>query len=205
MQLFVYLIDCSLFVYTLLFTAIDRDFGENGRVSYTIQEPLNDIFEINELSGEISSKITLDREAQSEYFVTVVASDHGSGQNKVLSAQVPVHVIVNDVNDNPPIFYPIHYFMDLEEYSGNVVELKAEDADENSVVTFEIQSNTNEFYLEGSQLSIKNPNLFSSDKSVRELLILAKDSGGKESPKLAKVSMYPRQNELKNNVFNPNR
>ena len=182
--------------------AIDGDFGENGRVSYTIQEPLNDIFEINELSGELSSKITLDREAQSEYLVTVVASDHG--QDQVLSAQVPVHVIVTDINDNPPILYPIHYFMDLD--SGNV-DLKAEDADENSEVTFELQSpaNTNEFYLEGSQLSIKNPNLFSSDKSVRELLILAKDSGGKESPKLAKISMYPDQNELKNNVFNPNR
>ena len=63
--------------------AIDKDLGESGRVSYSIEESENDIFEINKLSGELSTKVNLDRELKSSYLLKVVATDHG--QNKQLS------------------------------------------------------------------------------------------------------------------------
>ena len=110
-------------------------------------------------------------------------------------------IIVKDVNDNSPIFYPLHYFMDL---NSDVIELMATDADENSDVLFKFEkSNQIEFILEENELSINQrySSLLRSDKSIRELNIIAIDSGGRKSPTLAKVSMYPK-NELKNEIFN---
>ena len=60
--------------------AIDKDLGESGRVSYSIEESENDIFEINKLSGELSTKVNLDRELKSSYLLKVVATDHGQNQ-----------------------------------------------------------------------------------------------------------------------------
>ena len=60
------------------------------------------VFSINQDSGVMTLKNTIDEEEYRRFMVIVEAKDLGSPQP--LSSVVPVHVTVEDVNDNQPIF-----------------------------------------------------------------------------------------------------
>jgi len=60
------------------------------------------VFSINQDSGIMTLKNTIDEEEYRRFMVMVEAKDLGSPQP--LSSVVPVHVTVEDVNDNQPIF-----------------------------------------------------------------------------------------------------
>ena len=60
------------------------------------------VFSINQDSGVMTLKNNIDEEEYRRFMVTVEAKDLGSPQP--LSSVVPVFVIVEDVNDNQPIF-----------------------------------------------------------------------------------------------------
>ncbi|CAG0913258.1 unnamed protein product [Notodromas monacha] len=85
-------------------SAVDADTGENKRVTYRIDDrsaSVSPIFEIDPVSGEIHSKIELDRERVDKYSFVVEAVDHGDPQKTGTSVVV---VTVVDKNDNPPRF-----------------------------------------------------------------------------------------------------
>ncbi|KAM9852933.1 protocadherin-16-like [Aulostomus maculatus] len=81
-------------------SATDRDSGANGRLSYRLLHSDHN-FQINSLTGEISTRITLDREQQSSYQLVVVVQDGGSPPR---SATGTVFISVLDENDNGPSF-----------------------------------------------------------------------------------------------------
>ncbi|XP_042896565.1 fat-like cadherin-related tumor suppressor homolog isoform X3 [Parasteatoda tepidariorum] len=81
--------------------AIDKDLGANRKVSYSFVNNHLGQFEINPKTGIVRLKRPLDRETESEYNLTVQATDHGSPS---LSSTVLLSVTVLDVNDNPPEF-----------------------------------------------------------------------------------------------------
>nr|XP_009672244.1 PREDICTED: protocadherin Fat 4-like [Struthio camelus australis] len=89
-------------------TDVDEDF--NGFVVYTLKggEGKTDI----DSSGSILLEKELDREAQEFYNLTVIASDQGQ---PVLSTALNLTVIVDDVNDNPPVFISSRYEMSVIE------------------------------------------------------------------------------------------
>lgn len=60
------------------------------------------VFSINQDSGIMTLKNNIDEEEYRHFMVEVEAKDLGSPQP--LSSVVPVYVIVEDVNDNQPIF-----------------------------------------------------------------------------------------------------
>lgn len=60
------------------------------------------VFSINQDSGIMTLKNNIDEEEYRRFMVIVEAKDLGSPQP--LSSVVPVYVIVEDVNDNQPIF-----------------------------------------------------------------------------------------------------
>ena len=60
------------------------------------------VFSINQDSGIITLKNNIDEEEYRRFMVVVEAKDLGSPQP--LSSVVPVYIIVQDVNDNQPIF-----------------------------------------------------------------------------------------------------
>lgn len=60
------------------------------------------VFSINQDSGIMTLKNTIDEEEYRRFIVKVEAKDLGSPQP--LSSVVPVYVTVEDVNDNQPIF-----------------------------------------------------------------------------------------------------
>ena len=72
-------------------------------------------FQINQTSGEIQTSVSLDRETVNRHMLTVVAADNNSPES--LSSQVEVLVLVEDVNDNPPVFVEKEYSLSLSLYT----------------------------------------------------------------------------------------
>ncbi|KAF5923427.1 hypothetical protein HPG69_006597, partial [Diceros bicornis minor] len=81
-------------------TAIDRDSGKNGQLSYFL---LSDgkFFKMNPHTGEFISWVALDHERQVHHQATVLVMDHGSPPR---NATMVVYVSVTDINDNRPYF-----------------------------------------------------------------------------------------------------
>lgn len=69
-------------------------------------------FKIDLSSGVITVKSPLDRESQAEFSLTVVAKDSGT---PFLSASVVVRVIIDDVNDNAPVFSQQMFYGSIRE------------------------------------------------------------------------------------------
>ncbi|KFQ77809.1 Cadherin EGF LAG seven-pass G-type receptor 2, partial [Phaethon lepturus] len=88
----------------------DVDEGFNGFVVYTLKggEGKMDI----DASGLILLEKKLDRETQGFYNLTVIASDQGQ---PVLSTALNLTVIIDDVNDNPPVFSSSRYEVSVPE------------------------------------------------------------------------------------------
>lgn len=89
-------------------TAEDPDSGLNGKVYYSIthQDP-NDgrrHFAINNVTGVIHTLLPIDRESIDTFRITVVAYDRAEPASARLSAEKLVTVIVEDINDNAPVF-----------------------------------------------------------------------------------------------------
>ncbi|KAL0973120.1 hypothetical protein UPYG_G00199240 [Umbra pygmaea] len=81
-------------------SATDRDTGLNGRLSYRLLHP-DRHFQINSHTGEISTRMSLDREQQSSYQVLLAVQDGGSPPR---SATGTAFITVLDENDNSPSF-----------------------------------------------------------------------------------------------------
>ncbi|NWX99920.1 CELR3 protein, partial [Nothoprocta ornata] len=121
-------------------SATDADEGFNGFVVYALKggEGKIDI----DSSGLILLEKELDRETQEIYNLTVIASDQGQ---PVLSTALNLTVIVDDVNDNPPVFgssrYEISVFED-EVLGKTLLTLSATDLDAgaNALVKYRIVS-----------------------------------------------------------------
>lgn len=100
--------------------ANDVDKGRNGAVTYRLNStvPRGGPFRINGSSGLITlvndgdedGMVVLDREAVSEYTLTVVVTDNGGGggggpgYEDPLTSACSVKVMLSDVNDEPPTF-----------------------------------------------------------------------------------------------------
>lgn len=95
----------SVGTFVLKVTATDEDSGINGQVHYDLS-PLETsrsvfTFQIHPTTGVIHTARLLDYEETPEYLFNVVATDGGM---PALNMSVFVHIIVSDLNDNPPYF-----------------------------------------------------------------------------------------------------
>ncbi|MEQ2178912.1 hypothetical protein GOODEAATRI_019079 [Goodea atripinnis] len=81
-------------------SATDRDAGLNARLTYRLLHS-DRHFQINSQTGEISTRLALDREQQSSYQLVVVVQDGGTPPR---SATGTAHITVLDDNDNAPNF-----------------------------------------------------------------------------------------------------
>lgn len=72
--------------------AIDRDIGDNARISYSIVSGnIGNVFTIDTQMGTVQLAKELDMNIMPEYMLQVKAIDHGKPP---LSAQIPVHIMV---------------------------------------------------------------------------------------------------------------
>lgn len=141
-------------------TAEDPDSGVNGKVTYAIshQDPLNHqrYFEINAVSGVINTLKEIDRESIDTFRLTVVATDQATVETKRLSAEKIVTVIVEDINDNAPVFASMNAAVlplkDIRVAPGRdgsvIMNVFARDADSstNGLVTYEMVSGNSELF-----------------------------------------------------------
>ena len=61
-------------------------------------------FTVNQNTGAISLRGTVDREQQDTYYLTLIASDGGGTLANPNRAITLVVITVQDINDNPPVF-----------------------------------------------------------------------------------------------------
>ncbi|KAK8742193.1 hypothetical protein OTU49_002167, partial [Cherax quadricarinatus] len=96
--------------------ATDQDAGPNADLRYTILNPsgANEVFRIDPKSGELSTRLPLDREQHSQYTLTVQAEDQGPAQHR-LTATAQISVTVMDENDNYPQFTERTYTVEVPE------------------------------------------------------------------------------------------
>ncbi len=85
----------------------DKDSGENRQIRCSVQQ--NVPFKLNPSVKNYFSLVTtkaLDREKESDYNITITATDGGSPP---LSTSMTIHLFVSDVNDNHPVFVQQSY------------------------------------------------------------------------------------------------
>ncbi|XP_069510298.1 protocadherin alpha-2-like isoform X5 [Ambystoma mexicanum] len=124
-----------------LFTVTDRDSGVNGQVQCEV--PASSPFQIEskfESYYSLVLKNSLDREAVSEYNLTILAKDGGFPP---LSSVTSIVILVSDVNDNMPTFSESHYTATCRENnlpSSPIFQVSATDLDlqENGQVRYSL-------------------------------------------------------------------
>lgn len=132
--------------------ATDPDSGPNSYIEYSLLRPLGNKFSIGSIDGEVRLTGELDREAVSNYTLTVVATDKGQPS---LSSSTDVVVVVLDINDNNPLFAQKLYKVEVGENTltgTDLIQVFATDGDEgtNGQVRYAIVSGdaNNEFRID---------------------------------------------------------
>ncbi|XP_029421607.1 protocadherin Fat 3 isoform X4 [Nannospalax galili] len=85
-------------------SAKDADIGSNGEIRYSLYGSGNSEFFLDPESGELKTLALLDRERVPVYNLIARATDGGGRY-----CQSSVRLILEDVNDNPPVFSNNHY------------------------------------------------------------------------------------------------
>uniref|UniRef100_A0AAY4CI45 Cadherin domain-containing protein n=1 Tax=Denticeps clupeoides TaxID=299321 RepID=A0AAY4CI45_9TELE len=168
--------------------AEDKDFGPNGEVRYAFETPQAN-FELDAMTGELSSTLVFDRELLTRqrgaavFSFSVVSSDQGLP--KPLRDQAKVQVYIQDINDNPPKFTKDVYQASISELAVNMTQLlrvSASDVDEdkNGLVHYRIEEGNEEaqFAMDSSsgQVTLVGKLDYESTSSY-SLKIVAVDSG----------------------------
>jgi hypothetical protein len=163
-------------------TAEDPDSGANGRVTYAIaqQEPPGNHFGIDPSVGVIHTLRAIDREAVDTFRLTVVATDGAVPPETRLSAEKLVTVIVEDVNDNAPVFVSMSATVLPSSPNRDtlVMHVHANDLDSstNGLVTYELVSgNTDLFRLNRNTGALTLRRAINDPESRYQLTIKATD------------------------------
>ncbi|KAM8897984.1 protocadherin-16 [Spinachia spinachia] len=101
--------------FVLQVTARDKDQGPNGDVRYSLLKGKNshsDWFSIDKVTGIITTATALDFESEPAPSVTVIATDSG---RPPLSSTAKVDIVLQDVNDNTPVFSSNFYNASVKE------------------------------------------------------------------------------------------
>ncbi len=187
-----------------LLTAVDRDQGTNGSISYMFDPEMEQlypgIFAIDSSTGRVSTRTKLDREAMPEYQIRVVARDQGIPP---LSSTTVVLLKVLDANDNSPEFYPQEYLVAVSEsleVGTSVARVTAldEDEDQNAQVTYSIKSGAEgAFEIEEETGIIRlRAGLNSARRAHYKLKVTAKDKGDRKAVEDALVEILVESNPI---------
>ncbi len=137
--------------------AADPDDGTNAALMYSVDTDSvdtdsDDPFEVDRLTGNLSTTRNLDREQDNVYHLSIVASDNG---NPLLSSSVSVTITVTDINDNAPQFLQSSYSVELMENTPvgmSVTKILAEDEDagSNGQIIYSLNPTNPQFSLDSN-------------------------------------------------------
>ena len=151
-------------------SATDSDRGIQGEVMYSLIGPDNAQFRIDPNNGIIYLASTLNREESESLIFSVVASDQDP--DNPLNTSAPVSIMVDDINDNPPICSQDFYqFQILSNSSDNfpVGSIICSDADSgnNAVLDYAITQPSNIFVITNNgQITLQNRNTLNPSSSA---------------------------------------
>ncbi|KAM8768650.1 protocadherin-16-like [Acanthopagrus schlegelii] len=134
--------------FVLQVTARDKDQGPNGDITYSIlkdQGAYSNWFSVDSITGIITTLSQLDYEKNPNPSVTVVATDGGKPP---LSSTAVVNIVLQDINDNEPVFERNFYNVSIKENTAPgtcILEVTATDADGGSFgsITYSLGSGIN--------------------------------------------------------------
>ncbi|XP_046901910.1 protocadherin-23 [Hypomesus transpacificus] len=165
--------------------AVDKDSRKNGQLSYIL---LSDgkHFRINAKTGEIINWVSLDREQQSQHALKVMVTDQGHPR---LNATATVHILVTDVNDNPPQFthMPAGKELNVQVWAGQpagtlVTSMFAKDLDagENGTVHFSLltEDDLGHFEIDSGSGDIRTTWRFSQNSQTHYTFTVVAHDGG---------------------------
>ncbi|XP_035677124.1 protocadherin Fat 4-like [Branchiostoma floridae] len=164
----------------LTVTATDTDNGTNAAITYSISNTSTtglSYFNIDSSTGEVTIGSSLDREADEIVTFVVLATDGG---NPALTGTTTVRVNVTDLNDNPPVFNPDFYSIEIP-YDSTSTEVlttvSATDADitTNAEIIFSLVDQTEFFTLEPFSGNFKR--LAGSGSLEKDVKIVARAIG----------------------------
>ncbi|XP_068105343.1 protocadherin-20-like [Hyperolius riggenbachi] len=185
--------------------ARDADIQDNGDLSYHLISP-GDIFTLNYRSEMISLVLhkSLDREAQSEHRMTLIAVDRGLPP---LSGTTMFVVKITDVNDNCPHFLAHNISVHLPRDAPvgiTVAQLEAvdEDTGEYSIIQYHYSNRVLEptrrlFYLDSASGRITLSGPLEGDTTQYKLTVLAFGYGCAPAIATVKVDVDIRKQEPK--------
>ncbi|XP_026714387.1 cadherin-related family member 2 isoform X2 [Athene cunicularia] len=174
--------DLELGQYAFQLKAIDID---GDPLTYSISGPEAFYFSVNAQTGNVTLRNSLDRELQARLTITVGVFD---GMNDAVSRKLTI--IVEDRNDNAPVFQNLTYKTSIPETTkiGSVIyTVFANDSDTGnaSKVTYSIEEvipdNTKNhwlFYILANGNVVLNGSLDYAKNTFYQIKILAKDGGG---------------------------
>lgn len=185
-----------------MLTAADHDQGTNGSVTYSlhpiVRQRYLDTFELDSLTGQLTTKTKLDREKISNYEILVVAKDQGLPPQ---SSTATVLLNILDVNDNSPEFYPQKYFVAVSEdtrIGSSILKLSATDLDagENAMLTYKLESGSDGLFSvdQWSGVIHVRESLRNSPENIFKLIVAVKDHGGKRAAEDATIEIIKESN-----------
>jgi protocadherin Fat 1/2/3 len=177
--------------------ARDEDYGKYGRLSYRIvADEMREVFNIDAETGDITTKVMLDREARKSYDILVMATDEGGR-----SGFTSVRVSVADENEFPPEFVNHEYSAVIHgNLTKNIVflRIKAIDQDENqnAAVKYSIYDSENKGIKDVFGINEHNGGVylkFDAEKFENQMFqffVRAHDSGTNELHADVPVNVY---------------
>ena len=170
-------------------SAMDNDSGANGTITYEFHPHVllhyPDKFFIDSNTGEVTTRKLLDREEVSNYIIHVIAKDQGTPAR---SSTATINLVVTDVNDNTPVFYPTVYYARVIEGQSTdyeVVQVTATDRDagNNGKITYSFSSSDFDKFAIDPETGIITTTTVLQKNAGRTyiLTVLASDQPGRRS------------------------
>ncbi|CAF0828535.1 unnamed protein product [Rotaria sp. Silwood1] len=178
----------------LSISIIDRDSGDNGRVTWKLNESSLIPFELirlTENTGELRTKNFLDYEYISEYNLILEAHDHGRPLSKL--TYLNIFIIIIDENDNKPKFQDNHMIATINEhvkfnnpYGYEIFHLHAYDYDQglNGEIIYSIINNNEKIFQIDSNTGIIRA-MIEFDRSQQDTYIIQVEARDKGTPSLS--------------------
>ena len=121
-------------------SSFDADTSKNSKLTFSILSPspvVERTFYMNSDTGAIQTLIALDREVCDFYQFGVLVHDNGNPQ---LFSTATVNLAILDINDNKPVFYPRHYYINIHANKSDefIVNVMAMDIDKNDAILYKI-------------------------------------------------------------------
>ncbi|XP_078081055.1 protocadherin-23 [Mustelus asterias] len=191
-------------------SARDADSGHFGTIYYSLYEGVinyekSHFFTIDNSTGKVCTAQDMDRDDGPPVYDLLVMAEDGGG----LSAQSFIHLELQDINDNQPVFNPLTYVTSISSYTQpgtEIINVIASDRDSgiNGQVSYELLSGnfSSLFSVDSSTGAVYLTSVLSHlQVSNVQLKISARDGGNLTSPINATVTVHILQSSLAPTVF----